>query len=134
MGLGVYPSASLRDARVRALAVRSQIDSGHDPTQERRREQVITEREVNVPTFLQAAEKTHETAKSGWKHADGRNARRWLSSVKMHLASLLDCRVDTLKPRDFAVGLMPTAMIPDLASACERHPKRWTSIQPFGAF
>ena len=89
MGLGVYPSASLRDARVRALAVRSQIDSGHDPIQERRREQVITEREVNVPTFLQGAEKTHETAKSGWKHADGRNARRWLSSVKMHLASLL---------------------------------------------
>ncbi|WP_052409834.1 tyrosine-type recombinase/integrase [Paraburkholderia oxyphila] len=102
MGLGVYPATSLRDARVRALAMRSQIDSGHDPIQERRREQVITERAANVPTFLQAAEKTHEKAKSGWKHADGRNARRWLSSVKMHLAPLLECRVDTLKPRDFS--------------------------------
>lgn len=48
MGLGVYPSTSLRDARVRALAMRSQIDSGHDPIEERRREQVIAEREANV--------------------------------------------------------------------------------------
>lgn len=83
----------------------SQIDSGHDPIQERRREQVITERDAKVSTFLPAAEKTHEKVKSGWKHADGRNARRWLSSVKAHLAPLLGYRVDTLKPRDFADAL-----------------------------
>ncbi|MEM5425497.1 phage integrase central domain-containing protein [Paraburkholderia ferrariae] len=81
--------------------MRSQIDGGHDPIQERRREQVIIERDAKVPTFLQAAVKTHEKAKSGWKQADGRNARRWLSSVKAHLAPLLERRVDTLKPRDF---------------------------------
>lgn len=62
----------------------------------------MTGREANVPTLLQAGEKAHEKAESGWKHAEGRNARRWLSSVKMHLAWLLECRVDTLEPRDFS--------------------------------
>ncbi|MEX3845352.1 phage integrase central domain-containing protein [Paraburkholderia sp. BR10882] len=81
--------------------MRSQIDGGHDPIQERRREQVIIERDAKVPTFLQAAEKKHEKAKSAWKQADGRNVRRWLSSVKAHLAPLLERRVDTLKPCDF---------------------------------
>lgn len=32
--------------------MRNQVDSGHDPIQERRREQVITERDAKVPTFL----------------------------------------------------------------------------------
>ncbi|MGF6871665.1 tyrosine-type recombinase/integrase [Paraburkholderia sp. MM5477-R1] len=104
MGLGTLATVTLAEARELAQAMRKLVEAGRDPIEERDREKAAA-RDATIPTFGQAAEAKHKQLKSGWKHPDDANARAWISSVKRHLAPLLERRIDDLKPRDFAQAL-----------------------------
>jgi integrase len=102
-GVGSYPDVTLAKARERAQAMRSQIADGIDPIEARDTERAAGEQASAVPTFGAAAKQAHTDLSAGWKA--GKNVQRWLTSVEQHLAPLLERRVDTLTPRDFADAL-----------------------------
>jgi integrase len=102
-GLGTYPATSIRDARAKGTAMRTVIEAGKDPIEERDRERAASVKDSKVKTFGAAAKTVHTELKKGWK--DTRNVKRWLASVEQHLAPILYRRVDTLKASDFADAL-----------------------------
>lgn len=51
MGLGSYPTTSIRDARVKSFEARCVIDDGNDPLEIRRKQEREAIRLASVPTF-----------------------------------------------------------------------------------
>ena len=104
-GIGVYPTVSLADARERAQEMRRLIDAGKDPLLEREHERAAVTKTAAKPTFGEAAKACHEEKKAGWKQT--KNVTRWLASVEQYFRPILERRVDTLTPVDFADVLRP---------------------------
>ena len=105
MGLGTYPATSLADARAKASEMRTLIEAGKDPIEERDTERRATRAEARKPTFGEAAIGKHAEAKKAWKQT--KNVARWLASVEQYFKPILHRRVDTLIPDDFADCLRP---------------------------
>jgi integrase len=72
IGVGSVAKVSLKLARERAAAVRSQVEAGIDPVTERRRA-------AGIPTFREAAAKVHAEHIAGWKN--GKHRDQWLTTL-----------------------------------------------------
>ncbi len=94
VGLGPYPEITLAEARRKALDNSRAVRHGGDP------------RGRGVPTFAEAAERTIELHRDGWK-AGSTMAEQWESTFRLHAAPLLDKPVDRITSADVLGCLAP---------------------------
>ncbi|MCY4397743.1 MAG: site-specific integrase [Gemmatimonadetes bacterium] len=87
VGLGPYPEITLAEARRKALDNSRAVRHGGDP------------RGRGVPTFAEAAERTIELHRDGWK-AGSPLPEQWEATFRLHAASLLDKPVDRITSAD----------------------------------
>ena len=98
LGLGCYPSVSLRVAREAALAHRRAVRAGNDPFELRRRE--------SVPTFAEAARRVHSLWRPRWSHP--RTAASWIRSLETHVFPAIGDRpISELAVSDLVAVLGP---------------------------
>jgi len=79
IGLGPYPRVSLREAREVAFENRSRIFRGENPLAAKRRDA----REVNMPTFSEAATLTRQSLSHLWRST--KTARQWRQEMERHV-------------------------------------------------
>ena len=82
MGLGVYPSVGLADARLAALEARSTVAKGQDPISIRH----VTKAEINKPksmTFKAAAQACYESRVGTWRNS--KHAAQWISTLEAYV-------------------------------------------------
>jgi len=97
-GLGVYPEVSILDARNKALAMRTQLDAGKDPIEERDREQQAASVAASALTFEKAARKVHEDLKPGWRNE--KHAAQWISTLETYVFPKIGSKpLDAVTPR-----------------------------------
>ena len=94
IGLGPYPEITLAEARQKALDHSRAVRHGGDP------------RGRGVPTFAEAAERTIELHRDGWK-AGSPLPEQWESTFRLHAAPLLDMPVDRITSADVLGCLAP---------------------------
>ena len=94
IGLGPYPEITLAEARQKALDNSRAVRHGGDP------------RGRGVPTFSEAAERTIELHRDGWK-AGSPLPEQWTSTFRLHAAPLLDKPVDGIRSADVLGCLAP---------------------------
>ena len=94
VGLGPYPEITLAEARRKALDNSRAVRHGGDP------------RGRGVPTFAEAAERTIELHRDGWK-AGSPLPEQWESTFRLHAAPLLDMPVDRIESADVLGCLAP---------------------------
>ncbi|MBD8689838.1 MULTISPECIES: tyrosine-type recombinase/integrase [unclassified Rhizobium] len=104
MGLGSYPTTSIREARTKAFEARGAIDGGNDPLEVRRKQEREAVRLATVPTFAEAAHQHHADKAEGFgnkKHRD-----QWISTLERFIFPRIGkTRVNELGPADFAACL-----------------------------
>lgn len=76
LGLGSFPTVALADAREKAMANRKLARTGGDPLTEKRKARTM-------PTFAEAARKTHAELSPTWKNPKDRAA--FLSSMETYI-------------------------------------------------
>ena len=94
IGLGPYPEITLAEARREALDNSRAVRHGGDP------------RGRGVPTFAEAAERTIELHRDGWK-AGSPLPEQWESTFRLHAAPLLHMPVDRITSADVLGCLAP---------------------------
>ena len=94
IGLGPYPEITLAEARQKALDNSRAVLHGGDP------------RGRGVPTFAEAAQRTIELHRDGWK-AGSPLPEQWESTFRLHAAPLLDMPVDRITSADVLGCLAP---------------------------
>ena len=84
LGLGGYPDVPLSEAREKARAARTLVDSGQDPITARReaRSAMLAARLAEI-TFENAAHQFIEAKSAEWK-AGGKSADQWTASLRDH--------------------------------------------------
>lgn len=107
IGLGAYPAVTLAAAREKAFENRTMIADGKDPRSIKRRQR--------IPTFREAARKTHEGLKSSWTSEP--HAKRWMQALDLHAMPILgDFPVDQITRQDVLKVLDPIwDKVPDTA-------------------
>ena len=95
VGLGPYPEITLAEARRKALDNSRAVRHGGDPRRGR-----------GVPTFAEAAERTIELHRDGWKAGSPLPAQ-WESTFRLHAAPLRDKAVDRITSADVMACLAP---------------------------
>ncbi len=101
MGLGTYPDVSIIDARKAGIAARDMIRDAKDPIEARKANKASRQADVDAMTFEQAARKTHDDLKDGWKNP--KHAAQWLTTMEKYVFPQLGKRrVKDLKAQDFA--------------------------------
>ncbi|MBB3542460.1 site-specific integrase [Rhizobium sp. BK399] len=116
MGLGSYPTTTIRDARTKAFEARGVIDNGRDPLDARRDRDRARARLAAVPTFEKAARLHHADKAEGFrnrKHID-----QWINTLEQYVFPRIGKKlVNALGPADFAACLKPIWLLkPDTAS------------------
>ena len=99
LGLGGWPLLSLAEARVRAFENRklARIDGG-DP--------LAAKRKAKMPTFREAAEKTHKANGARWRN--DQHEANWLRSLELHAFKVLGSTpVDRIGREDVLRVLTP---------------------------
>ena len=94
VGFGPYPEITLAEARRKALDNSRAVVHGGDP------------RGRGVPTFAEAAERTIELHRNGWK-AGSPLPQQWESTFRLHAAPLRDKPVDRITSSDVLACLAP---------------------------
>ena len=94
VGLGPYPEITLAEARRTALDNSRAVRHGGDP------------RGGGVPTFAEAAERTIELHRDGWK-AGNTMAEDWAATFRLYAAPLHDKPVDRITSADVLGCLAP---------------------------
>ncbi|WP_042775864.1 tyrosine-type recombinase/integrase [Sinorhizobium fredii] len=106
MGLGSYPAVTIREARTKAFAARSLIETGGDPLEERREREDEAKKRAKIPTFEDAARRHHGDRAEGFrnkKHID-----QWINTLEQYVFPRIgETLVNALGPADFAVCLKP---------------------------
>ncbi|WP_415714222.1 tyrosine-type recombinase/integrase [Roseibium sp.] len=106
MGLGSYPSISVKDARDNALNARRLLESGVDPLNERQRVFEEEKRKLSLPTFAEAAREHHKGLKAGFRNK--KHANQWINTLEQYVfPSIGRVQVSKLSPADFAAALKP---------------------------
>lgn len=106
MGLGSYPTISIRDARLRAMEARGAMERGKDPLDLRRAQERETARLASVPTFEVAARQHHADKAEGFRSP--KHTEQWMTSLEQHVFPKIGKRmVNDLTPADFAACLKP---------------------------
>ena len=104
MGLGSYPTTSIREARTKAFEARGEIDGGNDPLEVRRKQEREAARLATVPTFAEAARQHHADKAEGFRNKKHRD--QWISTLERFVFPKIGkTRVDELGPADFAACL-----------------------------
>ena len=94
VGLGPYPEITLAEARRKSLDNSRAVRHGGDP------------RGRGIPTFAEAAERTIELHRDGWK-AGSPLGEQWAATLRLHAAPLLDMSVDRIESGDVVACLAP---------------------------
>ncbi|MFP6558339.1 tyrosine-type recombinase/integrase [Paraburkholderia sp. B3] len=124
-GLGVYPEVSILDARNKALAMRTQLDAGKDPIDERDREQQAASVAASALTFEKAARTVHEELKPGWRNA--KHAAQWISTLETYVFPRIGSKpLDAVTPADCADALRPIWL--DKAETASRTRQRMHAV------
>lgn len=98
IGLGAYPAVSLAKARRKAFENRATIADGKDPRS--------SERRAKIPTFREAARRTHESLKPTWTSAQ--HGKIWMQVLNRHAMPILaDVAVDQITQQDVLKVLTP---------------------------
>ena len=98
IGLGGYPAVSLGEARSLAVGNRTAIARGQDPLVEKRRSA--------IPTFREAARKTHQANLPRWRNQ--RHVSSWLQTLERHAFPILgNMPVDRISRADVLEVLTP---------------------------
>jgi integrase len=116
MGLGPYPTFSLREARERAQAQRKFLADGIDPIAARdaQRAQETAQRASSMP-FEQAAERYIEAHRTGWKNA--KHVEQWRRTLTDHAEALAKRPVHTIDTAHVMRVLQPIwTKLPETAS------------------
>ena len=104
MGLGSYPTTSIRDARTKAFEARIIIDDGSDPLEIRRKQEREAVRLATVPTFADAARQHHADKAEGFRNKKHRD--QWITTLERFIFPKIGkTRVNELGPADFAACL-----------------------------
>lgn len=82
LGLGGFPSVSLKDARDEAIKWKAVARSGSDPISERRKLCQV------MPTFSESAEIVHKEHLSTWKN--GKHAAQWKRTLETYAYPVLE--------------------------------------------
>ena len=110
LGLGVYPTVGLADARQAAADNQQAIREGRNPIQDKQqaKEDAIqdTARAPAIPTFEQTAEKVWELNRPSWKSEQ--HACEWISSMRTHVFPSIGRKpIDAITPADILEILEP---------------------------
>ena len=112
IGLGGYPAVGLAEARSLAVGNRTAIARGQDPLVEKRRSA--------IPTFREAARKTHQANLPRWRNQ--RHVSSWLQTLERHAFPILGnmpvdriSRADVLEVLTPIWGGRPETAIPETA-------------------
>ena len=102
ISLGEYPAVSLAQAKDQAARYRLDITDGRNPASEKRAEK----RNAKMPTFEEAAERTHKSLVPTWR--SDQHAVRWLRTLKKHaIPKLGNLPVDQVTKSDVLGVLEP---------------------------
>ncbi len=100
IGLGGYPTTSLKQAREESLRLRRIARQGGDPLAERAKERRA------VPTFKALAETVHEAYAASWKNA--KHAQQWINTLGEYVFPHYgDKRVDHVDSADIMKAILP---------------------------
>lgn len=106
MGLGNYPSVSIREARSKGLDARKTIEGGEDPIEQRRRQSDEAVKATAMPCFEEAARLLHADLAESYrnkKHAD-----QWINTLAQYVFPTIGrLQVNELRASDFAACLKP---------------------------
>jgi len=106
MGLGNYPSVSIKEARVAAFQARKAIESGEDPIEQRNRRMASVANAAAIPSFADAARNVHADLADGFrnkKHID-----QWINTLELYVIPMIGTKpVNELRAGDFAACLRP---------------------------
>lgn len=106
MGLGSYPSISVKAARNNALNARRLLEGGVDPLNERQRVLEDEKLKVSIPTFAEAAREHHRDLTAGFRNK--KHAAQWINTLEQYVFPTIGgVRVSSLSPADFADALKP---------------------------
>jgi hypothetical protein len=100
IGLGGVRLVSLAEAREEAAKLRRVARDGGDPLQEKRRARAV------IPTFEDAARRTHKEHKNGWKNK--KHASQWINTLQQFaFPTIGKMRVDHIETPDILRALAP---------------------------
>ncbi|MCS4091828.1 site-specific integrase [Rhizobium sp. BK176] len=106
MGLGTYPTTTIRDARTKAFAARGLIDNGRDPLDARREREQESARLEAVPTFQKAARLHHADKAEGFRNR--KHINQWINTLEQYVFPTIGSKlVNALVAADFAACLIP---------------------------
>jgi integrase len=134
MGLGTYPGVGIRDARLKALELRGEIDDGHDPLEARRLSNEEQRLRLAMPTFEEAARDVHRSLSPGFRNA--KHVDQWINTLDDYVFPKLgQVLVAELKPAHFAEVLRPIWLSkPETASRVRQRcdaVMKWCAAQGF---
>ncbi|RQZ27464.1 site-specific integrase [Burkholderia sp. Bp9090] len=88
IGLGPYPSVSLKDAQTKAQAERDKIKAGFDPILERKAaESALRVAQASEITFAEAAKQFINSRSHGWKNA--KHGDQWRNTIAQYAEPVL---------------------------------------------
>lgn len=106
LGLGSPPVVSLAAARELALENKRMVRDGKDPTLERRKAEVLSNRSARTPTFKEAIEGCFQ--KVGPELSTEKYRKQWRSSLDLYAVPILGgLPVDEIDPDDVLTVLKP---------------------------
>jgi integrase len=134
MGLGAYPSVSIRNARLKTIELRGVIDDGSDPLEVRRALEGDQRLRLATPTFEEAARKVHKSISAGFRNA--KHIDQWINTLEDYVFPKLGrIRVSELRPAHFADVLEPIWLSkPETASRVRQRcdaAMKWCAAQGF---
>lgn len=134
MGLGAYPAVSIRDARVKAIEFRGDIDDGVDPLEARRIAVQEQRLKPAIPTFEEAARDVHKSLSPGFRNA--KHIDQWINTLEDYVFPKLGgILVSELRPAHFAEALRPIWLQkPETASRVRQRcdaVMKWCAAQDF---
>lgn len=111
-GLGSYPEISIAQAAKAALEMRSQIERGIDPLDEKAK----NKKELRVPTFQEASKLLHAELSPSWKN--DKHGQQWINTLEQYVFPIIGkLSLDLIQPRHIADTLRPIWLeIPETAS------------------
>lgn len=102
MGLGSYPTKTLKAAREQAREHHTQAQAGIDPVSARRDEKNYAKA---VPTFGECASQVIANHRSGWRNE--KHAQQWENTIQTYCAPLLSLKVDAVTQEHVLAVLRP---------------------------
>ncbi|ASU38523.1 integrase [Herbaspirillum sp. meg3] len=107
LGLGAYPDVSLKNARVKADACRTQLAEDRDPLTEKRASQTAAKEPVQkAKTFDECAAEYIADHRAEWKNA--KHAQQWENTLAMYASPVIgDKAVDAITLVDIKKILAP---------------------------